>query len=102
MLKDESNIFRLDSEKYDLFYFGFIQSLPKCDNQLFHIDYFDKTITYFIPMIELTDLNGTEYVEFNNYSNSLLDISNKYLYKKDIINYLSNITPFSLKNGTLF
>jgi hypothetical protein len=91
---------RLESESidnsfidYDLHYFGFIQSYPNCDNQHFHIDYFGQSITYFIPLTELTDLNGTEYLlDIDNKISPkiLLSISNKYINRYEIINALKN------------
>ena len=74
---------------------GFIYSYPNCDNQLFHYDYANKTKTYFIPLSDLTDLNGTEYLSFydteNNekYLNLLTKINNKFLLKDDVIKYLT-------------
>jgi hypothetical protein len=38
---------------------SYISAPSNCNNQEFHIDYEGETITYFIPLIELTDLNGT-------------------------------------------
>lgn len=73
---------------------GIIESKPKCNNQLFHIDYSGKTFTLFIPMIDINDKNGTEYLYFYDQSNYIkyynlfLDISNKYSNREDIINYL--------------
>jgi len=74
--------------------FGYINAPPNCKKQKFHIDYGGYTNTYFIPLVELNDYNGTEYVNFFNEENNikfqkkLLNISNKYLYKKDIIREL--------------
>jgi hypothetical protein len=64
-----------------ILYSGFIYSFPNCDNQNFHYDYSNKTTTYFIPLVKLTNLNGTEYLYFTDkndyikYSNLLLDIN---------------------------
>lgn len=73
---------------------GFLNSVPKCDNQFFHIDYSGRTETYFIPLTDLTNNNGTEYLSFKNkdnykkYYNLLLSLSNKYLNKEDICEQL--------------
>ena len=81
-------------EKKYILSFDFLQSKPNCDNQLFHIDYEGNTETFFIPMVDLTDDNGTEYLEFNNiednkkYFDFLISISNKYMTKDEVINAL--------------
>ena len=91
-LKDK---YLLDTNK--LISLGFIAAPINCDEQFFHIDYKGKTNTYFIPLVDLDDKNGTEYLEFNdkNYNISLLDklnsISNKYLSKNDVVNALNNL-----------
>lgn len=95
-LKSESHIIRDTFVNYDLHYFGFIQSQPNCDNQHFHIDYFGKSTTFFIPLIDLTNKNGTEYlyfydkINYKKYFDILLNISNNYIEKEDIINYLES------------
>lgn len=77
--------------------FGFINSPINCQKQKFHLDYNSYTHTYFIPLIDLNDCNGTEYIQFYdtkiNIKNvkNLLGISNKYLFKNDIINELKKI-----------
>jgi hypothetical protein len=73
---------------------GYISAPPDCNNQYFHLDYAAETTTYFIPLIELTDLNGTEYLNFynkennNKYKKLLLSISDKFIDKNEIIEYL--------------
>lgn len=97
MLKSESPVFCNTLMSHDVHYFGFIQSLPNCDNQHFHIDYFGKSITFFIPLTDITNMNGTEYLHFNNnlnykkYFSKMLELSNKYTNKNDIINKLNDI-----------
>ena len=44
---------------------AFITSQVNCFDQHFHIDYEGKVKTYFIPLIDLDDNNGTEFVKFN-------------------------------------
>ena len=95
---------------------NFLMSKPDCKNQHYHIDYEGKTETFFIPLCELNDKNGTEIVEFKNlqdnikYFPTLLEISNLCYSKSDLINELSkynidstiynikyiNSNPFSL------
>jgi len=58
------NDYNINTEK--LISLGFITSQKNCHDQHFHIDYNGTTETYFIPLIDLTDCNGTEYVEFKN------------------------------------
>jgi hypothetical protein len=70
---------------------------PDCKNQLFHIDYQGDSLSYFIPFVELTDLNGTEYLYFYDKSKYLLhydlflNITEKYFDKNNTIQYLSTI-----------
>ncbi len=68
---------------------------PDCNNQLFHMDYQGDSESYFIPMVPLSDLNGTEYLHFTDkrnykvYYNDLLYMSDHYFDKPDAINYLT-------------
>jgi hypothetical protein len=69
---------------------GFISAQVNCLNQHFHIDYNGTTETYFIPLIDLNDLNGTEYVKFNdtnfniNIIDKLIDITNNFENRKEV------------------
>ena len=86
-----------DIEKHTLLQINIINAPPDCVDQLFHIDYLGDSISYFIPFVELTDLNGTAYLNFidphNNlvYYNDLLKMSALYLTQPEIIAYLSNL-----------
>jgi len=86
-----------DLEKHTLLQINIINAPPDCVDQLFHIDYLGDSISYFIPFVELTDLNGTAYLNFidphNNlvYYNDLLKMSALYLTQPEIIAYLSNL-----------
>ena len=98
----------------NLLYAGFIYSFPNCDNQKFHFDYSNNSITYFIPLNDITDLNGTEYLFFkeaenyNKYLKILNKINNCYSSKVDIENYLkqnninNNLFNFKIYNGSKF
>ena len=98
-IKHIKNQYLLDTNK--LLSFGFISSPINCDNQFFHIDYDGNTNTYFIPLIDIDETNGTEFLEFNDkyYNIDILDqlkkINNKYISKNDIIDELNKleITP---------
>lgn len=74
---------------------NFINAPPDCNEQLFHIDYLGDSISYFIPLVELSDLNGTEYLYFydnNNYFvyyTLMLEMSEKYFTKKEVIEYMN-------------
>jgi hypothetical protein len=69
---------------------GFITSQVNCFDQYFHIDYNGTTETYFIPLIDLNDYNGTEYVKFNdtNYNINIIDklinITNNFDNRKEL------------------
>jgi hypothetical protein len=86
-----------DIEKHTLLQINIINAPPDCVDQLFHIDYLGDSISYFIPFVELTDLNGTAYLKFldphNNlvYYEELLKMSALYLTQQEIIAYLSNL-----------
>lgn len=79
---------------FDPAYCGFIQSYPQCDDQFWHYDYFGKSITYFIPLVDLDESNGTEFLHFTNpehyekYFADIFLISNMYKNNEDIIKYL--------------
>jgi len=70
---------------------------PDCNNQLFHLDYMGDSISYFIPFVELSDLNGTEYLYFfdkenyKKYYMYLLEMNSKYLDRNGAIEYLSKV-----------
>ena len=70
---------------------GFISGQPGCMDQHFHIDYDGVTETYFIPLCEITEKNGTEYLKFNNPETNIKlfetirHISDKYIKKEPII-----------------
>ena len=86
-----------DIEKHTLLQINIINAPPDCVDQLFHIDYLGDSISYFIPFVELTDLNGTAYLKFldphNNlvYYEELLKMSALYLTQQEIIAYLSHL-----------
>ena len=97
LLEAECVELKEDIEKYTLLQINIINAPPDCVDQLFHIDYLGDSISYFIPFVELTDLNGTAYLNFidphNNlvYYNDLLKMSTLYLTQPEIIAYLSNL-----------
>jgi hypothetical protein len=86
-----------DLDKYTLLQINIINAPPDCVDQLFHIDYLGDSISYFIPFVELTDLNGTAYLKFINpqnnllYYEDLLKMSALYLTQPEIIVYLSDL-----------
>lgn len=86
-----------DIEKHTLLQINIINAPPDCVDQLFHIDYLGDSISYFIPFVELTDLNGTAYLKFINpehhlvYYPELLKMSALYLTQAEIIVYLSTL-----------
>jgi len=46
--------------------FGFIQAPHGNKTQAWHTDYGGKTENIFIPLVPMTDLNGTEYISFED------------------------------------
>lgn len=97
LLYAECEELKHDIDNYTLLQVNIINAPPDCVDQLFHIDYLGDSISYFIPFVELTDLNGTAYLKFldlhNNlvYYNDLLKMSALYLTQPEIIAYLSNL-----------
>jgi hypothetical protein len=86
-----------DIDKHTLLQINIINAPPDCVDQLFHIDYLGDSISYFIPFVELTDLNGTAYLNFldphNNivYYDELLKMSALYLTQPEIIDYFAKL-----------
>jgi hypothetical protein len=103
MILELGDNYNIDTKK--IISMGFICSQINSHNQHFHIDYNGDTETYFIPMIDLDDKNGTEYVEFINKEynidlfTELLDITNLYIDKEQIISHFEkkNILPENYK-----
>jgi hypothetical protein len=104
-----------DIDNHTLLQINIINAPPDCVDQLFHIDYLGDSISYFIPFVELTDLNGTAYLNFldprNNivYYNELLKMSALYLTQGEIIEYFSQLNlklnvdyEFSVANSAAF
>jgi hypothetical protein len=90
--------------KYNILYYGFIISQPNNKNQYFHIDYKGKTITYFIPLVNLSNKNGTEYLYFYDssyymkYFHIFIDITKRYIDRNDVISYLEKYNLFNMKD----
>lgn len=101
LLKKECDHLKNSFKNHTLIQLNVINAPPDCNTQLFHIDYQGDSASYFIPLVELSDLNGTEYLYFfdkekyTQFYNILLRMSDNYLDKKEIIEYLSN--KYSLK-----
>jgi len=97
LLYTECPALQEDLDKHTLLQINIINAPPDCVDQLFHIDYLGDSISYFIPFVELTDLNGTAYLNFldphNNivYYDELLKMSALYLTQSEIIDYLANL-----------
>lgn len=94
-LKEECPHLKESFKNKTLIQVNIICAPPDCNNQLFHLDYKGDSESYFIPMVPLSDLNGTEYLYFTDkrnykvYFNDLLYMSDHYLDKPDAINYLT-------------
>ena len=94
LLKKECPHLKESFEKNTLIQLNIINAPPDCNNQLFHMDYQCDSNSYFIPLVELSDLNGTEYLYFfdaqnyTKYYKTLLHMSDNYLDKQDINDYL--------------
>jgi hypothetical protein len=95
-LKSESPYLKNTFENNTLLQINFINAPPDCNDQLFHIDYMGDSISFFIPMVELSDLNGTEYLFFYNKENYLkyfplmLEMSDKYFTRPEAKEYMES------------
>ena len=84
----------LGSENLNIISFGFIYSNPGCDTQRWHIDYGGDTDTFFIPMCDIDETNGTEFLDYADAETikpELLTVSNRFLHNTDLHRYLSLI-----------
>lgn len=76
---------------------NFLNAPPDCNTQLFHLDYKGDSISYFIPLVDLTDLNGTEYLFFyeeKNYTGAatfdlIKTMNDKYFDRDEAIAFLA-------------
>ena len=106
LLREECSHLRESFQNKTLIQVNVICAPPDCNNQLFHMDYQGDSESYFIPMVPLSDLNGTEYLHFTDkrnykvYYNNLLYMSDHYFDKQDAIDYL--IQQLGLKLTTDF
>ena len=95
LLKQQCPYLKETFEKYTLLQINFINAPPDCNDQLFHIDYLGDSISFFIPLVELSDLNGTEYLFFYNNENYIkyfplmLEMSDKYFTKPEATEYMN-------------
>lgn len=96
LLEKECDHLKTSFENHTLIQLNIINAPPDCNMQLFHIDYQGDSASYFIPFVDLSDLNGTEYLHFSDkqnytkYYSQLLHMSDNYLDKKEVIDYLTN------------
>ena len=96
LLKSESPYLNNTFENNTLLQINFINAPPDCNDQLFHIDYMGDSISFFIPMVELSDLNGTEYLFFYNKENYMkhfplmLEMSDKYFTRLEAKEYMES------------
>ena len=96
MLRNECDRLRVLMEENTLLQINYICAPPDCTDQLFHIDYLGDSISIFIPLVDLSDLNGTEYLYFydeKNYLNFfylMLEMSDKYFTKCEAIDYMTS------------
>jgi hypothetical protein len=96
LLKNEMPYLKIAFEKYTLLQINFINAPPDCNDQLFHIDYLGDSISFFIPLVELSDLNGTEYLYFYDNDNYMkyfplmLEMSDKYFSKPEAREYMES------------
>lgn len=91
LLKNEHEILAYHFTQHELVYVQFINSYPDNDDQFYHIDYKGDSITYFIPLVDINELNGTKYLSFidkENYKKHyhfLLEVSDLILSDEDVI-----------------
>lgn len=96
LLKNESPYLKTTFENNTLLQINFINAPPDCNDQLFHIDYLGDSISFFIPLVELSDLNGTQYLFFHDKENYLkyfplmLEMSDKYFTNPEAKEYMDS------------
>ena len=78
LLKNECEHLQTTFDNNTLIQINLINAPPDCNDQLFHIDYQGDSFSYFIPFVELSDLNGTEYVHFIDSRNFKIYYSRSY------------------------
>ena len=94
MLRNECDRLRILMEENTLLQINYICAPPDCTDQLFHIDYLGDSISIFIPLVDLSDLNGTEYLYFYDEKNYvlffdlMLEMSDNYFTKNEAIAYM--------------
>lgn len=64
LLKRECSHLQETFAQCTLIQLNVINAPPDCNTQLFHIDYQGDSVSYFVPFVDLSDLNGTEFVYF--------------------------------------
>jgi len=107
-LKEECEHLKNVFNTHTLIQINIINAPPDCNNQLFHIDYQGDSESYFIPLVELSDLNGTEYLYFydtenyKRYYEHELYMSDHYLSKEDIVAYLTNTLGLKINVDFVF
>jgi len=107
-LKVECDHLKEAFDKYTLIQVNIINAPPDCNNQLFHIDYQGDSLSYFIPLVDLSDLNGTEYLYFFDkknykiYYEDLLYMSENYLSKEDATHYLTHKLALKINVDFIF
>ncbi len=74
---------------------GFVYAPPNNERQTFHYDFGNTTDTYFLPLVEISDLNGTELLHFHDAAHyetyfPILDaINNRYTSADDVRAHLA-------------
>jgi len=108
LLKVECDHLKNSFDKYTLIQINIINAPPDCNNQLFHMDYQGDSFSYFLPLVELSDLNGTEYLYFfesKNYKiyfENLLYMSDNYFSKEMAIDHLTNTLGLKINIDFVF
>lgn len=88
----EKNITHCDDRLISI---GIIESFPDCDDQPFHFDYLNNTMTVFIPLVDLDNDNGTEYIQMlNGNYDDVVDILMPLNYTTDSYDTLKHQLDF--------
>jgi len=94
LLTCENEMFSYHFAHHELVYVQFINSYPDNDDQFYHIDYQGDSVSYFIPLVDINELNGTKYLSFvdkENYKKHyefFLKVSDLILNDEDVITKL--------------
>ena len=107
LFESENNDIKNYLQKNRLIYIKLLSAPPNCEIQFFHLDYDGTTISFFIPLTDLTDLNGTEFLKFKNeqdyikHHKLMMKLTTLCLDKNDLLEELKKYDLYLNKDYTI-